>query len=314
MINISKRFNSEKGLVTVKKYRDRYKLTYHTCLRLKGFEECDFRDRIEVPTEKGISLELKAKEKDWYFDNINVYVDDLTGEEYYTYDIKENEKPKKKFNGKLANNIIRAKSKIYEYALCNDWDFFATFTIDKEKYDRYNLKEFKKAFTQKIRNINKKYNCKIKYLLIPEQHKDGAWHMHGFLSGLPDQEIRAFDKSEHLPLYLIDKIIKGEKVFTWISYQKKFGFCDLEPIKDIYKASSYVTKYVTKVLEHSVTECNADLYYHSQGLNKASEVLKGFLDNPSEDGMEYDFENEYVKVKWLEEEDYIFIKDFIDKY
>ena len=33
---------------------------------------------------------------------------------------------------KLSNNISRAKAKIYEYAMCNDWDYFITCTLDQK--------------------------------------------------------------------------------------------------------------------------------------------------------------------------------------
>ena len=34
-----KRYNSEKGMIVIKKYRDKYKMTWHKCLRLKGYKE-----------------------------------------------------------------------------------------------------------------------------------------------------------------------------------------------------------------------------------------------------------------------------------
>lgn len=304
------RFNSQKGMVVVKKYRDKYKLTFHRCLRLKGFEECDLRDRIEIDDK----LYLYEKENE-IINPTCVYVDDLTGIEYYDYEYseKEHEIIKKENPEKLANSISRSRSTIYELALCNDWDYFCTFTIDKTKYDRYDLKKWHKDFTQKIRDLNKKYKCKIQYLLIPEQHKDGAWHMHGFLSGMPDQELRAFGREEKLPLYILDKVIRGEEIYSWITYQNKFGFCDIEPIKDINKASAYITKYVSKSLAESITELNAHTYYASKGLKRAEEVQRGFLTNDEQYGIKFEFENDYIKIHWMDEEEFDLVKDFIDK-
>lgn len=317
---LQKRYNSKKGMVVVKKYRDSYKLTYHNNLRMKGFVdneeleklvEGDKRERILIDTENGLREYLY--ERNVGYENIQVYVDDLSGEEYYVYDIVPY-KEKIENPDKLANNICRAKSTIYELALCNDWDYFCTFTIDKTKYDRYDLSKFHKDFVQKIRNLNKKYKCKINYLLVPEKHKDGAWHMHGFLSCLPGQELRAFGREEHLPLYILDKIIKGHNIYTWTTYQEKFGFCDLEPIKNIYKASAYITKYVSKTLAENITELGAHTYYASKGLNRAEVIMTGYLDNPSDgSGLNYEFENEYVKVHWMDKEEFENVKDFIDK-
>ena len=38
---------------------------------------------------------------------------------------------------KLENNLSRAKSNVLDLASSNPWKHFCTFTIDKERYDRY---------------------------------------------------------------------------------------------------------------------------------------------------------------------------------
>lgn len=306
-MELYKRYNSNKRMVTVKKYRDRYKVTIHKSLKIKGLIE-----------NKGEKITLVNGMTELYDDNveytnIQVYVDDLTGEEYYVYDVEEKKKIQKQENPeKLANSISRSRSTIYELALCNDWDYFVTLTLNQEKYNRYDLKKFHKELTQHIRDLNKKYKCKIEFLLIPEQHKDGAWHMHGFLRGLPDEIVLEFKTVQFLPDYLRKKIENGEKIYTWTTYQKKFGFCDLEPIKSIYKASAYITKYVSKSLCESITELNAQTYYCSRGLNRAKEIKRGYIDMPVVDGIEMDFENDYLKIMWCDSEKWDNLKFFID--
>lgn len=176
---------------------------------------------------------------------------------------------------KLDSNLRRAKNTIKELVLCNDWEYFITLTLDKTKYDRYNLAKFNKDLSQYIRDLRKKLKADIKYLLIPEQHSDGAWHMHGFLMGLLTSELKLFDKSEKLPHYIRDKLCKGEKIYNWVGYGNKFGFNSVEAIRDKDKASSYVTKYVTKDIADSVKELNAKLYYCSRGLERSKVVKKG---------------------------------------
>lgn len=197
---------------------------------------------------------------------------------------------------KLENNISRARAKIFEYAICNDWDWFATFTLDAQKYDRYNLEKFKSDISQFIRNFNSRKGTDIKYLLIPETHKDGAWHMHGFIMGLPEEFLRLFTLKEKLPKYIRDKLKKGLPVYDWISYRDKFGFIDLEPIQNQEACSKYVTKYISKTLAEDIKEVGAHLYYCSHGLRTAKEIKRGLLkcefNSP-------DYENDYVKVKWF---------------
>lgn len=196
---------------------------------------------------------------------------------------------------KSDNNISRAKNRVFELALCNPWNIFLTFTLDPRKYDRDDLQKFQKDISQFIRNYNRNHSLNIKYLLIPEEHKKGGWHMHGFLMGLPDEHLRLFTLSEKLPKYIREKLKSGQAVYEWEPYRKKFGFCDLEEVRDEFAASAYVTKYITKDLDRTVKESGAHLYYCSQGLKRSAVVFRG----KANDGLTYDYENEYNSVKWL---------------
>lgn len=192
-------------------------------------------------------------------------------------------------DGKLDNNISRAKSKVKEYALCNDFRYFITLTIDKNKYDRYNLKAYYKDLGQFIRNYNRIHKTKVDYVLIPEQHEDGAWHMHGLFNGILDKHLEV-NKNGYL---------------EWKQYTKKFGYMSLDFVKDREKVASYITKYVTKDLAKSIKELNAHMYYCSKGLEVAQEIKRGTL---LADSIPYDFENDYVKIKFFNNDS---IKDFI---
>lgn len=198
---------------------------------------------------------------------------------------------------KLSESISRAKSKIFELAYCNPWDYFITITLDPSKYDRTDLEKFHKDLTQLFRDLRKKYGFKIDFLLIPELHKDGkSWHMHGFLKGLPLEHLQQFKIGDIMGKALAEKVLNGDIVYNWEAYQKKFGFCDLEPIRNHEAVSKYITKYINKALATSVTELNAHLYYHSRGLKTAETVKKGTMlcdIAPS-------FVGEYCSVSWLD--------------
>lgn len=161
------------------------------------------------------------------------------------------------FAGKLDNNISRTRSTILEYALCNDWDYFATLTIDSKKFNRYDLKTYQKALSQWLHNYNRN-GVKVSYLLIPEFHKDGAIHMHGLLSGVPENDL----------------FTNANGYLDWLPYRNRFGYISLGKIKDHYKTALYITKYVTKELALTVQECNSHLYFSSKGLSKATRVYK----------------------------------------
>lgn len=94
---------------------------------------------------------------------------------------------------KLDNNLQRSRATIYEYAYCNTWDYFFTGTLDKTKASREDLKEFNNSFKIYISNFNRKYGCKVRFLIIPELHSDlVSWHFHGFLANVPCDRIEEF--------------------------------------------------------------------------------------------------------------------------
>lgn len=196
---------------------------------------------------------------------------------------------------KLDSNIQHTRNRIFEIAFCNSWDYFTTFTIDKNKFDRFNLDTYHKAFRKWLNNYNKYHGTSIRYLTIPEKHKDGAWHEHGFIEGLPREHLRLFTLNEKLPKYLRDKLKEGEQIYDWPAYRVKFGFCDFEPIRNPEAVSKYITKYITKTLVNNVTKINAHSYYCSQGLKRSEIIKKGTMSA----NIVPDYGNEHVQVNWV---------------
>lgn len=174
--------------------------------------------------------------------------------------------------------------------MCNDWDWFITLTLDKAKRDRNDLAEFKRSLSQWLRNYRRLRGCDIQYLLVPEAHRDGAWHIHGLLKGLPQEHLTHFDPALH-PFKLCEK-----GYWNWPAYAAKFGFCSLDRIKDREACAKYITKYVCKDLAHRA-DYGKHLYLCSQGLNRAVELASGSLwfSRP----VEPDYSNDYVGIEWV---------------
>jgi hypothetical protein len=194
---------------------------------------------------------------------------------------------------KLENNIARSKSRIKEYALCNSWNYFCTLTIDKTKYDRYNLKEYYRDFSKFIRNYNRFCSDeeKVKYILIPEMHKNNAWHMHGLLKGIREKDI----------------YINENGYLDWNKYKERFGFISLEPIMDIEKVSSYILKYLTKDISRSVADLGNHLYYSSKGLKTAELLFRGKIDLNCE--WDYERPDGLCRIKYFDDR-----RDDLSKY
>lgn len=193
---------------------------------------------------------------------------------------------------KFENSIIRAKRVIYEYSLCNHWDYFVTLTIDPARYDRYNLKQYYNDFGNFLKEFNRYHSSNIKYLLIPEKHKSGAWHMHGLISGDINDFLSPFSFSFSLPRYIRNKLINGCQVFSFVPYSKKFGYNVFEPVFNSFACGRYIIKYITKDLSRAVSDVGAHLYYCSRGLQRAEVLAKGvYAGSPV-----YDYSNNYCSI------------------
>ena len=129
----------------------------------------------------------------------------------------------------------RTIKSIYDIARSDAWEWFFTLTFTKEKIDRYDYSQVSKKLSYWLNNMRKK--CPdMKYIVVPEQHADGAWHFHGLFKDVEELDFRF---SGHY-----DK--KGRKIFNCLSY--KWGFTTATEITDYRKASSYLCKYITKEL------------------------------------------------------------------
>ena len=196
---------------------------------------------------------------------------------------------------KLDNHISRAKNKIFEYAAANEFDYFLTLTLDKDKYNRYDLGKYIKDLGQMIRDYRKKTGANIQYLLIPEPHKNGAWHMHGLIKGIPQEDLTK-NKNGYL---------------DWSPYSKKFGYCSIDPVRSQEAISKYITKYISKALQADLKrEKEKKLYYVTRGLKTAIKVKEGTINGQLT--VPYEYENDYVKTKMLNGLEYLRLNNQLD--
>lgn len=77
-------------------------------------------------------------------------------------------------------SMRRAKAQVRRLALSNSFSYFVTLTLNREKVDRYEPSEIIKKLNAWCSNmVQRKGLC---YILVPERHKDGAIHFHGFFN------------------------------------------------------------------------------------------------------------------------------------
>lgn len=249
----------QRDVATLKKYReDYYKITLHRQLRRAGYEA------IEGDSDR----KREAGKKN-------------------TADNEE----------KLSASLSRTRAAIYELALCNEWEWFVTLTLNPEYHDRQDLNSYKKKLSTWLKNYNRINKTNIKYLLIPEQHEDRKnWHMHGLMMGIPKEHLREFTEQEKLPIKILIELKRGHKIYTWEAYGKRFGYITISEIRHLESVSKYITKYITKDLTKTRIGLNDHLYYCSQGLKRSELIYTGQLTKEIDE----DYSNEYVKIKTVQ--------------
>lgn len=207
--------------------------------RVKGFEKIEFFSRYEE--------ELKSRK-------VGTFEREQEAEKLRKLAQKDilqiaEEKSRK-------DNLKRAKDKVFEIASANKWDWMITLTLDKDKIDRYNPDEVQKLVCKWFDNNVQRRG--LKYLVVPELHKDGAIHFHGLCNDTLD-----FISAERYK-------IKGSKKPVGLSTLKKYGYKpDDENVQEVFNiknfpygfstalrlddnvmaVSLYMTKYITKDLQ-----------------------------------------------------------------
>ncbi len=179
------------------------------------------------------------------------------------------------------DNLKRAKEKIFDIAMCNEFDYFVTWTLDAEKINRYDSAEISNKLKTFLKHKVERNNCK--YLVIPEHHQDGAIHMHGLLSG----DFDMVDSGK--------KTKDGKTIFNMPQWSLGFSTAiQLDEHKD--RVSRYITKYVTKDFK----KIFGSLYYAGgHGLVRHPQVLRYDSDYDQTESKEYRPEGVNVWFKYI---------------
>ena len=142
----------------------------------------------------------------------------------------------------------RARQQIRDYALCSEFTYFVTLTLDQKKIDRYDMSEIVKRL--RIWLDNRVRRNGLRYILVPERHKDGAVHFHGFFN----DALSVVDSGK------LDK--RGHRIYNLPSWN--FGFTTAIQLYGDYAAAvAYVCKYVGKQSE----KIGGRWYYSGGSLN-----------------------------------------------
>ena len=99
----------------------------------------------------------------------------------------------------LARAKRRARTMVRDYARANAFQYFVTLTLDAARVsDRYDIDACTRDIRTTLDNLVRRKG--LQYVLVPEEHKDGAIHYHGFINAaLPLEDSGTLSKGGRKP-------------------------------------------------------------------------------------------------------------------
>ena len=197
-------------------------------------------------------------------------------------------------NDYLQKSINRTKTKISDYILCNNFTHFITFTFDpknskvKNEENRHDLLKMSKLLMTWINSeqINhfRRHGHRFKYLIVPERHKNNAWHFHAVFEDYKN-EIEDFYSSKNKYLTVDEIRSKNKKPKNQRGFLPRYtlGRSEIAPVKDKFRMSSYIKKYITKEL---INEKYKKRYWASRNLEKP-EIIENIVESSTTISKEY---------------------------
>ena len=181
--------------------------------------------------------------------------------------------PKRDPDAALDRAKRRARSCVRDLGLANEWTWFVTLTLDKQRVDRYDAAAVTRKLNQWLDNHVRRDG--LAYVLVPERHRDGAIHFHGFFNGA----LRAVDsgtvslpgsKRPRRPRSATERaawlVAGGHAVYNLPQWT--LGFTTAIALYGARRAAvSYVCKYLTKAQEKI-----GGRWYYSGGALRKPEV------------------------------------------
>lgn len=152
----------------------------------------------------------------------------------------------------LAESRRRTIQAIAGLALSNQWGWFVTLTLNPSKVDRYDYSQIAPKVSIWLRNAKQRQAKGMGYLVVPELHKDGAFHFHGLFNDCEGLDFRPSGKQDK----------SGREIYNIGLYG--LGWTTATRVDDTVSASLYLCKYITKGL--CAVTFNKKRYWASRNL------------------------------------------------
>ena len=186
------------------------------------------------------------------------------------------------------NAAFQSANRVRDLILANpEFQYFGTMTFDKKKVkSRKDAVELHRALKRFFQYLG------IKFILIPERHKDGSIHFHGVFDSSIEPFLVLFVIGEsRMSAFMVEAIKNGRVLYNFPKYQERFGFCDFELIQNKQAISNYVSKYIIKGFLEPQNRIFSHRFFASKGLNRPSIVQSA----PSTQGLKPHYSTKIAK-------------------
>lgn len=177
----------------------------------------------------------------------------------------ETENPDNENGHSLQYSINRTINSIYALSRSNRWEWFVTLTINPKRPDSTNYILVLDKLGIWLNNIRKRYTPDLRYLFVPELHKDGKkHHFHGLIADVVNLPFE-FSNKVSVGKYIFDYARKpfGTKIYNLPLW--KWGYSTATAVHDPSRVGFYICKYITKELTCSLK--NQRRFIYSQNLD-----------------------------------------------
>lgn len=235
------------------------KITPYTCDFILRNQSVPYAARLETAIGWKKFLNMKTALKKF---------DPVTGELYRDV---ENE----------LRALRRARKSVVDYALCNDFEYFGTITIDDKRWDISRPDILQKAISMALHSYQQNHP-NLKYIFTAEYGEEThRLHFHFLATGLET----FINEHNHPDCHL---------------FRDRFGWCQIARIgeteQDKVKSSLYCSKYIRK---QSIRVAHR-YFFNSHNLKKPDKIfLKGTLALMAYDELRKINSTEFAHTKYL---------------
>lgn len=280
---------------------------------LKPYEICTLSDCLFNPLhieDKRNSEHIQEKyDKEnmvypYYKDKVRDIIKSFTSEDMIIFDLLNNEEKQVKREltdqekeKNTIKSVRRAKTSIFDYVIANNQlCYFITITINKDEMSRTNKDEIKSYLKSFLNNNSKRKD--LQYILVAEEHKDGAIHFHGLINDtltfVDSKTVLTSKYNKPVRISTADKHnipLEDRRIVYNIKEWNKGFSTAIKLTGDRKAVAYYISKYITK----DTKKIFGKYFWHSKSLQKPYTEYKVVNYNEVE-GREY--HTKYLDVKY----------------